>query len=548
MRPNRIFLMTLAVVAASVGGAPARGQAGTDAGERRYALLVGVQQYDKDELRDLKYAEADVTELAGVLRSRGYDVVLMTRATTRDDAGLFPNVANVRKELRSMVAGRGPADRVVVAFAGHGVQFKDSDESYFCPAQAALADRGTLLPLSEVYRELKECRAGLRLLLVDACRNDPLSDVARAGTGFKIHSVSRPQGVVPPGGVAALYSCSEGGKSYEHEKIGHGVFFHFVIEALRGAGFRPGAADLTVSDLKGFVTDHVMDFVRAELRPYVQVPQWVGEERGALPLIHLESRVWINRGLDALWRKDYEQAVFEFSEAARFDRNDPRPLACRGDAYRKLNQPDLALADYSQAVRLNDRYAYAYVKRAEVYNERGEFDKAFSDSDRAVRLAPDAPAYNARGDAHFGRRDFDRAFDDFTAALRCDERFATAYANRGAVFSAKGKNNEAVEECNRALAIDATLALAYANRGAAWIPFGKLDRALADLNKAIELEPRNAVAYTNLGLVYDLKADLDRAIAAYEKAVVLDPSGAPALASLGAVRLKKGSSGPVVPS
>ncbi len=38
----------------------------------------------------------------------------------------------------------------------------------------------------------------------------------------------------PTNGIAALFSCSAGERSFEHESIRHGVFFHLVIEGLKG--------------------------------------------------------------------------------------------------------------------------------------------------------------------------------------------------------------------------------------------------------------------------------------------------------------------------
>ena len=74
----------------------------------------------------------------------------------------------------------GEEDSLLVALAGHGVQFRGESESYFCPADARLADRKTLIPLGEVYKELEASGAGMKVLLVDACRNDPQSDNSRA--------------------------------------------------------------------------------------------------------------------------------------------------------------------------------------------------------------------------------------------------------------------------------------------------------------------------------------------------------------------------------
>ena len=48
-----------------------------DAG-RKYALVVGVEQYDPSQLTRLQYAEDDALSLGGALQSLGFDVVAMT--------------------------------------------------------------------------------------------------------------------------------------------------------------------------------------------------------------------------------------------------------------------------------------------------------------------------------------------------------------------------------------------------------------------------------------------------------------------------------------
>src|SRR5262249_38897026 len=40
--------------------------------------------------------------------------------------------------------------------------------------------------------------------------------------------------VTIPDGVAALFSCGRGQFSFETDELKHGVFFHYVIEALKG--------------------------------------------------------------------------------------------------------------------------------------------------------------------------------------------------------------------------------------------------------------------------------------------------------------------------
>jgi uncharacterized caspase-like protein len=181
----------LTVVLGGLAVVPALAQRGARQGEK-YALLVGVRRYDPNELRSLPYSEADVTELAQVLEAGGYqagNVVLMTQAAGAEDPRFLPLAGQVRKELKLLLQDLDENDQVLIALAGHGVQFVGDPESYFCPADAKLADKSTLIPLGEVYKELEACGAGMKVLLVDACRNDPQSDNSRARAVVTLESV-----------------------------------------------------------------------------------------------------------------------------------------------------------------------------------------------------------------------------------------------------------------------------------------------------------------------------------------------------------------------
>ena len=151
------------------------------AGEK-YALLVGVQQYRKSELRSLDFTENDVTDLAEVLKGAGFpeeNVVLLTKAHADEERDLRyqPLAQNIRDELDLVLRELREGDTVLVAFSGHGVQFKDDPSAYFCPSDARLKDKGLLIRLEDVYQGLAASKATTRLLIVDACRNDPFGGV-----------------------------------------------------------------------------------------------------------------------------------------------------------------------------------------------------------------------------------------------------------------------------------------------------------------------------------------------------------------------------------
>ncbi|GEM_PF-3542403 len=82
----------------------------------KYALLVGVREYDPNELRSLPYAEADVEGLAQVLIESGYrerNVVVMTQKRGAARARSIPLAQNIRKELNLLLQDRTESDYVL---------------------------------------------------------------------------------------------------------------------------------------------------------------------------------------------------------------------------------------------------------------------------------------------------------------------------------------------------------------------------------------------------------------------------------------------------
>jgi uncharacterized caspase-like protein len=193
--------IALVLILSTTAEAPAQTQKPDKIPGEKYALLVGVRKYDPNELRSLPYSESDVVELAETLMVNGYkpgNVVLMTQTHGAEDDRFLPRSDHIRKELGLLLRDLEASDSVLIALAGHGVQFRDNAENYFCPSDARLTDKATLIPLGEVFKELEACGAGLKVLLVDACRNDPQSDNSRARSAVSLESITRPQVLKPP--------------------------------------------------------------------------------------------------------------------------------------------------------------------------------------------------------------------------------------------------------------------------------------------------------------------------------------------------------------
>ncbi|MEI7702045.1 MAG: SUMF1/EgtB/PvdO family nonheme iron enzyme [Planctomycetia bacterium] len=282
---------------------------------RKYALVVGVQKYRVNQpLPDLIYTENDAAELANVLQKGGYSVTLMTTAASRvpGQEHLAPSSDYIRDQLKTILSAPGldEDDVVLIAFAGHGVQFDyvegtgDSQNRtsrfYFCPADAGINEISTanqitgdhnLIDLTELYEMLDRCDAGGKLLLVDACRNDPSKPALKRSSLAALPALPP-----PPGGTAAFLSCSSNETSIEDPTLQHGVFFHHVIEGLRGeadtaTNKKPADGKISIAELQQYVSENTFDYVNQKYRGRRQTPELKGQVRLTIPVIELPQRV-----------------------------------------------------------------------------------------------------------------------------------------------------------------------------------------------------------------------------------------------------------------
>jgi len=279
-------------------------------GGDHYALLVGVRQYDPTQLTTLRYTENDVNQLSQVLTGTGYaseNLVLMTQSIGARNYQLLPTSRQIRKQLKLLTSEVAADDTLLLAFSGHGVQFKNDDSIYFCPMDADLSDRSSLISLSDIYDLLGDrtkCRASTKVLIVDACRNDPQTNLSRS-KGIELEPAGIKKMVEPPGGVAAFFSCSRGQKSYEHPERQNGIFAGFVIDALAGAGDLDRDGEVSLAELEQFTVKQTQRFTRTRLGES-QVPERRGTVRGATALSVLPKVFYVYDANAAVGNRFYE--------------------------------------------------------------------------------------------------------------------------------------------------------------------------------------------------------------------------------------------------
>ena len=163
---------------------------------------------------------------------------------------------------------------ISVAFAGHGLQFGKESPAYICAVEAENTDKASFVDLDEVVAMLHDSAAGVCLMAVDACRDDP-----KTGWGH------RRRGAGPKNG-AVFSSRSKGQFARESPKLRHEVFFHFFIEALKDPKLADEAGEVMGSRVQEFVAKKVEKYVREEIDEGArQEPHEITDITGRSPVL-----------------------------------------------------------------------------------------------------------------------------------------------------------------------------------------------------------------------------------------------------------------------
>jgi S1-C subfamily serine protease len=99
----------------------------------------------------------------------------------------------------------------------------------------------------------------------------------------------------------------------------------------------------------------------------------------------IDANAYFVRGMESFGRKDYDNAIRDFTEAIRLDPNNASSYVNRAISYEDQGNFGKAISDYNVAIRLDPNLAIAYYNRGQAYYDHGQLANAMSDYDEAIR-------------------------------------------------------------------------------------------------------------------------------------------------------------------
>ncbi len=228
---------------------------------RRLALVVGNDNYQ--QFTRLDKAGNDAEAMAKELEAAGFEVSL------RRDLGYRKMVVAFEEFYDKVKAG----DELIVFYAGHGVQTERG--AYLLPVDIEGDTQSQVekmsYPVNVLFEELDRMKARVAVVIVDACRDNPLrvrGRVIGAARGLSGPDVSK--------GQMAIFSAGRNQKALDalgaNDKHPNGVFTRELLARIRTPGQSIEALAIEVRNS----VERLAASVRHEQRPLI-VNDTVGE-------------------------------------------------------------------------------------------------------------------------------------------------------------------------------------------------------------------------------------------------------------------------------
>ncbi len=215
----------------------------------RYALLVGVSNYDAD-FTALPSAVKDVKALQRVLLNSEIGGFFESDVTTLVDC----DRQAIERAVYSLFAERKPDDLLLFYFSGHGVT--DNRGDFYLASKIASKKELPPTAVSSIYvhKQMNDSRSQRQVVILDCCHSGAFSKGMTAKDGGTVNVLPKLGGE----GRAILTASDSTKYAFEQEGFELSLYTHFLVEGLeKGAADQDGDGEISVDELYEYVKEKV---------------------------------------------------------------------------------------------------------------------------------------------------------------------------------------------------------------------------------------------------------------------------------------------------
>ena len=216
--------------------------------QQRKAVVIGMSNYGDG--RDLNNTINDANDMFNSLKGLGFEVTLLTNNDLR----------SFNENLTKWYSTIEGNDMAIFYFAGHGMEVKG--ENYLIPVGANMSSETDVvyntLKVNDVLENMDAKKIGMKLVILDACRDNPFKRSWTRGTGSK--GLAQ---VLAPKGTYVAFAASPGSTAQDggNYKLKNGVFTHYLKQEIVKKG-------LSIDEIFTNVANEVTELTGEQQTPF----------------------------------------------------------------------------------------------------------------------------------------------------------------------------------------------------------------------------------------------------------------------------------------
>ena len=221
----------------------------------RWAVCIGVSDYEDPDLEDLSHAARDALDLGRALETHGgFDRVLVFTDEAGSKEPAYASRKNILSGLERVLSKVDRGDTLLVFFSGHGVT-DPGGRGFLLPADAMVRNiPRTAVPLADVQEFLARSRAAQRILFLDGARKE----IWKKGPHLE---AVYPDRYIRDQVSSVFYAAKKGTFSHDHDRAPYGVFGGALIAGIQGEADRDVAGNgdgvVSLMELGAYVDEKV---------------------------------------------------------------------------------------------------------------------------------------------------------------------------------------------------------------------------------------------------------------------------------------------------
>lgn len=246
---------------------------------KRWAIVVGVNDYNDVGITDLSKARNDAKIMGQILTEQGEfeKVFVMTDDLDAKDS-LYPNRINVEEKIDTVLSYANKGDMILFFFSGHGIS--DSTANGYVLPVDAVADKPlySAISVNMIIEKLNKKGIKKSLLLLDACRDVMSSSKGASKEGLQADKFQNAEV------GATFFSTKAGYYSFEDSKSDFGVFTKSLAYGMEGKADKNGDGIVSFGELEEFVQNEVNDWSLANNKQQKPFVRYYKEKYGDIPI------------------------------------------------------------------------------------------------------------------------------------------------------------------------------------------------------------------------------------------------------------------------